>query len=438
MHSENEPEDVILVIGSCALDRLLTTSKYPVPDSKVRSIAYNEVGGGNAANTASAMALLQSAQCWTRNVRVKFLTKVGDDLVGVQLKKELHNANVDTSSPLFLIGPQGSASAITTILVELEGHTRTCIHTPGTCGELTSEEIESVDMDTVFENVIHLHSDSRHTDAAVQLAIEAKRRGIPISIDCEKDRKSKSLDVILELSDIIFTNAHCLGSYLERLESELEANANRIALPPRSIKSPPDCIQEDTAEIYSQSLGPSAFFTRWYSQARKQVIVTHGAKGALHYRPLSVKIGSSPSKILNNVDIQQTKDMIQLVHETVDRINSQTVSCRAEYAIHQVGVVGDIDIVDTTGAGDAFIGGYLIASYSTEPKPTTTEETVQFPLDFATWVSAVKLQGPGARSSLPTGCDVDNVLGSSLDLVKSKLKQQLGFFNGSPSKMNPP
>ncbi len=44
---------VILVIGSCGLDRLLTVSSYPVADSKIRTTSYAEVGGGNAANTAS-------------------------------------------------------------------------------------------------------------------------------------------------------------------------------------------------------------------------------------------------------------------------------------------------------------------------------------------------------------------------------------------------
>ena len=44
---------VILLIGSCGLDRLLTVSNYPAADAKVRTTSYNEVGGGNSANTAS-------------------------------------------------------------------------------------------------------------------------------------------------------------------------------------------------------------------------------------------------------------------------------------------------------------------------------------------------------------------------------------------------
>ena len=49
---------VILVIGSCGLDRLLTVSSYPVADSKIRTTSYAEVGGGNAANTASGTFFL--------------------------------------------------------------------------------------------------------------------------------------------------------------------------------------------------------------------------------------------------------------------------------------------------------------------------------------------------------------------------------------------
>lgn len=267
-------EGTILVVGSCGLDRILTTSKYPIPDSKVRSLDYNEVGGGNAANTASAMALLQNAKCWSRKVRVKLLSKVGDDIVGEQLVKELEGANVDTSSPLFRVGSPGSTSDVTTILVELQGHTRTCIHTPGSCGPLSIAEIESNDMDSIFKNVIHLHSDSRHTDAALRLVREAKRRGIPVSLDCEKDRSSESLDIILELTDIVFTNSNCLGAYLGRLGSELEANMNRKVLPEPSTKSTKHKMGDDSLNIYSKSLSPSAFFTRRYSQVGKQVIVT--------------------------------------------------------------------------------------------------------------------------------------------------------------------
>ena len=43
----------ILVVGSCGLDRLLTVQRFPVPDSKVRTTSYNEVGGGTSTKRSS-------------------------------------------------------------------------------------------------------------------------------------------------------------------------------------------------------------------------------------------------------------------------------------------------------------------------------------------------------------------------------------------------
>jgi sugar/nucleoside kinase (ribokinase family) len=273
---EENKEKIVLLVGSCGLDRLLTVTKYPDPDAKVRTTAaYNEVGGGNAANTASAMGKLTDASFLKKhNIRIRFLGKVGDDSVGQQLFDELNDSNVDTTSLLCLRGPPGSTTAFTTIIVSEEEHTRTCIHTPGTCDELTLEDVKEVDMDDVFQNVVHLHSDSRHTNASLILAREAKARGIPVSCDCEKDRKTKALDELVEISDLLFTNSNYLGSYLERLESELEFEKGRKILSNPSITVRTDGLEQAIVDAYAKSLTPSAFFTRWYDQIEKQVVVT--------------------------------------------------------------------------------------------------------------------------------------------------------------------
>ena len=46
MSNGDEKERVVLLVGSCGLDRLLTVTNYPDPDAKVRTTAYNEMGGG--------------------------------------------------------------------------------------------------------------------------------------------------------------------------------------------------------------------------------------------------------------------------------------------------------------------------------------------------------------------------------------------------------
>jgi hypothetical protein len=96
-----------------------------------------------------------------------------------------------------------------------------------------------------------------------------------------------------------------------------------------------------------------------------------------------------------------------------------------DYMLHQSGVLKGAEIVDTTGAGDAFIGGYIMARLASKSVP--------FCMDFASWVGGQKVQGPGARSALPKGSTVDELLGSDLASIETSLKQKLSSFNEEAS-----
>lgn len=265
---------MVLVVGACCLDRLLTVPRYPEADAKIRTSSYHEIGGGNAANTAAAIARLKDAQFLNnQHIRVKYLGKVGQDAVGRRLLEELEECSVDTSSPLCLRGPVGSTTSFTTIVVSEAEHTRTCFHTPGSCGILEVEDCHTADMDSVFENVVHLHSDTRHISASLLLAKEAARRGITTSCDCEKDRGSIDLDELLEISDVVFTDANYLGEYLHRLTKELEEKHRLQSLPPLTVYH--DNSLDDTKQnVLVNSLVPAAFFSRWYPRSSRQVVVT--------------------------------------------------------------------------------------------------------------------------------------------------------------------
>lgn len=266
-------EKVILVVGSLGLDRLLQVSVYPEADAKMRTTNYHEYGGGNAGNGASAMAKLSDAAFLRNlNLKIKLLTKVGDDAVGIKLKDELEAVGVDCSSPLFRMEPSTTTS-FTTIIVSETEHTRTCLHTPGTSGELSLRDVKTESMDDVFDNVIHLHSDSRHTEAALALANEARKRSIPVSVDVEKNRHSKAQDQLLESATMIFTNAHQIDDYLTTLSAELEVQHNREVLSSSYII--PGKEQElNTERDFVHVVRPSFHFARWYGQIRKEVVIT--------------------------------------------------------------------------------------------------------------------------------------------------------------------
>lgn len=402
----------------------------------MRTTSYHEIGGGNAANTATAMARLSRASMFadTSPYRVKLCTKVGDDAIGRQCIDELELLGVDISSPLFLVGAKGTTTSLTNVIVSEKEHTRTCIHTPGTCGELTVADIDRVNLDEVFFNVRHLHSDCRHTDAALMLVREAKRRGITVSIDAEKDRSTKSLDCLLDEADLVFTNSGQIEMYLNRLmrEFEEEHDLKRWKEPNVVAPSSNNILGDGDLDLYAHVVKPSSFFTRRCRQQGKEIVVTRGAQGAVSVvtstvteRPEESEEFSLPS---HKLEVVKTHSDVARVHQIFTDCSRQSTTdpmvVSASYDVCTAGVLTNIKVVDTTGAGDSFIGGFLLMRYVTAHRyPMTTC------LQFGGWVGGRKLQGFGARSALPTAIDVDSDLGTTPEKIICSLRKLLSPFS---------
>ena len=218
-------EKSILIIGAATLDRLLYIEHFPKEDSK--SACKTEVGGGgNGANTASAIGRLlgpiSNLDCCTSDIsetipipipvrtNVKLLSKIANDIVGESLIEELKDYGVDVSCPL-LIRSEGFSSVCTVLVTNNPPYSRTCLFDPGTAGNIVLNDLEGddnadIDVSEIMSHCIHFHSDSRHTEVALILALEARLKGVPVSIDIERDRLSKDFDELMDLADIIFTN----------------------------------------------------------------------------------------------------------------------------------------------------------------------------------------------------------------------------------------
>jgi sugar/nucleoside kinase (ribokinase family) len=423
--NNNNNEKVVLVVGACGLDRLLSVHTFPKADTKVRSTAHHEVGGGNAANTACAMAFLKDAALFSSSfhLQIKVLTKLGDDHIGKQLAHELEQSGVDISSPLFLFAGPGTTTAFTTIIVSDSEFTRTCIHTPGTCGELSVQDVEQGDMDDVFANVVHMHSDCRHTDASLALAVEARKRGITVSVDVEKDRNIKSQHGLLELATTLFTNSSQLQAYFDKRNAELEMLHDRQSVPEATVSEGGTVTVKSSivAQTLANSVKPSSFYLRWIGepQLQKDVVITKGSMGAIRIQPEFVAAhDGSTSSGGNSLSITADADEKSGTFRIEQRSAGKT---KARYKVQTAGVLKNADIVDTTGAGDAFIGGYLLSSL-------VYSENQQMALDFGAWVGGKKLGGPGARSALPRSVQVDVLLGRTPEEVEHNLHEMLGSF----------
>jgi sugar/nucleoside kinase (ribokinase family) len=424
---------VILVVGATGLDRLLTVPVYPSEDAKIRTTSYYEVGGGNAANTACAIARLTSAKAFSLpsplqlvNIVVKLCTKIGDDHIGKQAIADLEASYVNLSSPLFMV-ECNTTTSVTTVIVNSTGQTRTCLHTPGTCGELTAADVHEANMAEIFCNVGHLHLDGRHTEASLVLAKEARRRKLPISIDVEKDRKVSALEELLELATIVFTNADQMNGYLNRLQHEYEIDYGRMHLKEPDISANLDELDDVDMTMLATAIRPSAFFTRWHGQAGKDVIITKGDQGSIHIKCQSVAIEEvqvSENAVARNeirLSKEMTTNIVRMEHTFLDQIEqSQSKLFAAVYLIRTTGVLSNLNVFDTTGAGDAFIGGYLFGLMLSQ-KPSLCHK-------LAVWVAGRKLEGPGARTTLPTGAEVDQALGTTAEHVEATLDTLVSSF----------
>lgn len=434
--SLSEPsEKVVLILGSCGLDRLLGVSSYPLPDSKVRTTSYHEVGGGNAANTASAMALLSKAAFFKPfNIKIKLCTKVGDDLVGKQVIQELEGAGIDLSSPLFQVGKEGSTTGFTTILVSELEKTRTCIHTPGTCGELTPADVSLDDqtaMENLFHNVFHFHSDARHTDVALILAKEARKRGVPVSLDVEKDRQTKALDQLLEQCTVLITNSDQIDSYLSRLNKEYEERDEKEPLKDPKIIGSGNQLSESELQLFAFAIRPSSFFSRWYQQIGKEVVITKGDRGVLHLTCDSIsQVDSGASENLIEIERDVCSGVVRVQHTFADHyVNRKGGKLMTSvYSIRSSGVLSDVSVVDTTGAGDAFAGGYILGALLSPEQLQCQSDPIVTALRLGCWVGGRKLEGPGSRTALPKAEQVDESIGTTYEQIQVLLQELLTDF----------
>ena len=91
----------VVVVGSCNLDLVSTTTHLPLPGETLRTIAYAEHAGGKGLNQAVA--------CARMGARTAFIGCVGNDSAGTKLRELLDSEGIDTSQLVTVDAPTGRA-----------------------------------------------------------------------------------------------------------------------------------------------------------------------------------------------------------------------------------------------------------------------------------------------------------------------------------------
>lgn len=91
----------VVVVGSCNLDLVSTTTHLPSPGETLRAVSYAEHAGGKGLNQAVA--------CARMGARTAFIGCVGNDSAGTMLRDLLNAEGIDTSQLVSVDAPTGRA-----------------------------------------------------------------------------------------------------------------------------------------------------------------------------------------------------------------------------------------------------------------------------------------------------------------------------------------
>lgn len=362
---------VIVGVGSAGVDYLASIAAFPEPDAKLRTDAFETQGGGNCGNALTATARL--------GCRPRILTKLSDDGAGKAIVDEFEADGVDTSA---IVIEKGKSSPFTYIIVDRAGATRTCIHTPGP--DFPERELDDDAVAALLTGASLAYFDGRLTEVAIKVALEARERGIPVLVEGERLRDN--LDVLLALGDHVCTSAGyprdatgeedtetamvAMLAGLPRAKTLVTTLGSRGAVMVARVDDWEEACETTTLRELAASLEAEA-------KAKKNPNETDGATdGDGAAVPLPAAPATSATVYLSDAG-EDAATKLGPVRVTF----APAAAMRAE------------QVVDTTGAGDSFIGSFCFGVATGMAPPAA--------MRLGAYVAARKCTVLGARPGLP-------------------------------------
>lgn len=197
------PFDVV-GMGLNAVDHICVVPRYPPSNSKVEISEYRKMGGGQV---ATAMA-----QCSKLGMRAKYIGKVGSNHLGRFSLRSLAALDIDISA--VTVEPD-SYTQYALIIVDSRNGERTILwdrdpklmYKPG---ELKEADLLSGSM---------LHLDGHDVSAAIQASQWARRAGVPVCLDI--DRQESGIHELIRHVDFLISSSQFPGEVTG--ENEIES-----------------------------------------------------------------------------------------------------------------------------------------------------------------------------------------------------------------------
>ncbi|KAJ0967471.1 hypothetical protein J5N97_024388 [Dioscorea zingiberensis] len=351
------PEDRVVVgCGMACVDYVAVVDAFPVPDEKVRTENVRVLGGGNCGNALTCAARL--------GLKPRIITKVAEDGNGKTILAEFDRDGVDTS--YVAISKEGS-SMFSFVIVDDQTKTRTCIYTPA-LPTMVLDDLPRSKLLSAMDGARFVYLDCSLEGIDFAVAGEAAQMNIPIVIDAER--------VIPGLDDLLH-----LASYVVCAENF-----------PQAWTAAPSIA----CALVSLLLQ----FPR-----TKFVIVTLGSNGCIMLeRSFSGEDPNMKTKDIENLvgslklRIEKTQPTPICISSPIMRLSADGIgTVNGRLLLGTAESIAPSELVDTTGAGDAFVGAVLYA--------LCAGMSPEKMLPFAAQVAAASCREMGARPGLPQRTD---------------------------------
>lgn len=373
---DDTPPPIIVGVGSAGVDYLASIASFPEPDAKLRTDSFDTQGGGNCGNALTATARLGCAP--------RIITKLSDDGIGKAIIDEFELDGVNTDA---VVVDPGKTSPFTYIIVDRAGSTRTCIHTPGP--EFDESEITDAQIETVLTGAKLAYFDGRLTEVAIKVALNAREMDIPVLVEGERLRDN--LDKLLQLGDYVCTSA----GYPKDATGENDTETAMVKMLSELPRAKSLCTT-----LGSRGAVLVERVDEWEEDVKSATLKK--LLTSLETEAKSGDAASSKEKDTSDVPLPAVPKTSSVVYLTDagDEATAKLGPVRVTFA--PAAKMSAEQIVDTTGAGDSFIGSFCFGIATGMALPNV--------MRLGAYVAARKCTALGARPGLPTRVTVPSEL----------------------------
>ena len=327
-------EGKVVVFGSACVDLLMQPDRLPRPGVTVLAPTYELLPGGKGANQAHACAM-----ACEKKTSVHFVGAVGKDAFGDSLRAAFLDANVGVSG---LVTHATLPTACAAVIVDKNGENQIAVGS-GANNAVTTAQLGIVEKDV-----------KDHTLLPGDVLLQQ------MEIPMEEVRKAVEIARLIGAFSVlnVAPSAPVPEETLRKLDF-LVVNEHEAADVFASLSETNEVARDVSGHFFKTSQNAAvAQSAAIASTTGVAVIVTLGAEGAaacLPTRP-SLARGGEKSDASSSGPISQKK--------------RKTISTRVDVLrVSALALVGDERVVDTTGAGDAFVGAFCasLASHRSLP-----------------------------------------------------------------------